>query len=295
MHFMESRIWVIRKVMDFFVRERECLSKLLDSPYLDVEDISDLRDTYGNTLLHIASEAGDVEAVKMLLDVISDVENDRGATPLHVAANGEVARLLIKYVYINEKDRDGRTPLHYAALSGRLDVVKVLIEQEDIFIDATDNEGNTPLMLALKERHIQVAKLLIESGAIINIRNNNGDTPLHFAVLIGDAELVRMMLERGADVNAQNADGDTPLHVAVRRGYVEIVKLLLSNNAKILRNKRNETPLHIAAMRCRDGLVNCFEIFEMLFKHSETELKKEVLSVLLNEEQRKVLALYGII
>jgi len=69
---------------------------------------------------------------------------------------------------VNAKDRDGYTPLSWAAGYGRLDVVKVLIEKG---ADVNDNgrDGWTPLMSAVKKGHSQVAELLIEKGASVEI------------------------------------------------------------------------------------------------------------------------------
>ncbi len=193
---------IIKEIMDFFLEEKQCLTKLLTNI-----DINEIKDMYGNTLLHVAASMGDVELVELLLEngANPNAKNEYGETPLHRATNAEVAKKLIRYgSYVNEKDRDGRTPLHYAAYHGRIDVVETLLENDALII--TDKDGQTPLHLALLEKRTQVAKLLLKYGADPNVKNKNGETPLHLAVRTGDAELIKMMIERGADVNAVDLD-----------------------------------------------------------------------------------------
>ena len=74
-----------------------------------------------------------------------------GDNALHWAAfkgNCEMCRLLI-YSGFNPKQRDnfGQTPLHLGCLSGSLNTVQVLVEQ-DIELEAVDFNGNVPRKLA---------------------------------------------------------------------------------------------------------------------------------------------------
>ena len=51
---------------------------------------------------------------------------------------------------INEKDKYGRTALHYAAVHALLDVVKRLVLEESDW-NIKDQRGDTPLEFALRE------------------------------------------------------------------------------------------------------------------------------------------------
>jgi len=81
--------------------------------------------------LHKAAEAGHIEAVKKHLAAGKDVNAKLkygGATPLHLAANKEIAELLIANgADVNAKSKAGCTPLHVAGFRGHKEIAELLI------------------------------------------------------------------------------------------------------------------------------------------------------------------------
>ena len=72
-------------------------------------------------------------------------------TPLHSAANKEIAELLIaKGADVNAKSDDGWTSLHDATSIGHNEIVELLITK-GADVNAKNNYGNTPLDLASGE------------------------------------------------------------------------------------------------------------------------------------------------
>jgi len=115
--------------------------------YLVIEQQIDpqCEDEYGNTALHRACAGGCQAVVELLAaelveynpitQVISEFTNKWKSTPLHTAANS--GHLNIVKLFIVEKNcdpnipgLDGMTPLHFAALSGHLHIVKYLIDEQ---------------------------------------------------------------------------------------------------------------------------------------------------------------------
>ncbi|TRM67250.1 ankyrin repeat protein, partial [Schizophyllum amplum] len=104
--------------------------------------------------------------------------------------------LLNKGVDINAQTGCGWTPLHFAAYSGQLDVVRLLVERH-CDIHARSKDGEESLHLACVYAYAEIAHLLIEAGADINSRYaDSGSTALHIVVEIGHLELVRLLVQQ---------------------------------------------------------------------------------------------------
>lgn len=89
---------------------------------------------------------------------------------LHSAAQHgdveEVRRLLEQGYQLNLFDDLGKTPLHYAAMGGHLDVLNVLLAA-GADVNAHDERviGNTPLREVADTCSFEVAKILVDAGA----------------------------------------------------------------------------------------------------------------------------------
>jgi len=156
--------------------------------------------------LHDATKAGDVVKVRQLLDQGADINAKSGVfewTPLHIAIAArktKIIELLIeKGADLEALDRDQRTPLHIAALSG-------FIEDAKPYTD--------------------MAKFLIEKGAEVNARDNSQSTPLHFAAFRGNVHMAELLIQKGADVNAVDKNGMTPAKVAVWQNHPRTAALI---------------------------------------------------------------------
>ena len=109
----------------------------------------------GNTVLHIACSVGSLEMVKYLIDSGHDtlVANSRKEFPLHIACTKNLGLAKITSykcgaAELEAKTVDGLTPLHLAASSGLLDVVKYLIETLHCSLFTPDSYSNNALAYA---------------------------------------------------------------------------------------------------------------------------------------------------
>jgi ankyrin repeat protein len=90
-------------------------------------------DHYGITPLHILSEYGRIDLVRLLVEHGADVNLTREKpTSLHMATeNGHlnVVQYLVDHgANVNYRDKDGVSPLHSACRGGYFDIVRFLVE-----------------------------------------------------------------------------------------------------------------------------------------------------------------------
>lgn len=107
--------------------------------------------------------------------------NPKGESPLMMASIKGYADLAQKLIDRGaDVNKTGWTPLHYAASSGQLIIIAMLIENS-AYIDAESPNGTTPLMMAAMYGTSAAVKLLLQEGADPQIRNQQGLTALQFA------------------------------------------------------------------------------------------------------------------
>ena len=129
----------------------------------------------------------------------------------------------------NSKDKNGATPLFWAASRGQKAVVQLLLDQEGVDADSTDNDGLTALSLAAITIHTATVKLLLEhkdAKANINSKDDNGETPLFLAAREGCEDMIRLLLKYGANIYVRNKYGETVEHQARSRGDKSMARLL---------------------------------------------------------------------
>ena len=89
------------------------------------------------------------------------------------------------------------------AAAGDTDRMRSLIS-EGLNINARDRQwGETPLHYAAESGHLDIMQVLLEAGADVNARTDHGGTALMSAALQGQAETVKILLDNGAGVNAK--------------------------------------------------------------------------------------------
>ena len=161
----------------------------------------DVRDSNGNTPLHVACREGDSNLVKCLLTPVSYLEtlvnkydipyqripqdldrrNYDGLSCLHLAALnnhvGVMELLLKKGAKVNARDRrSGRSVLHHAVESGNLEMVEFLLKQRKIDINCVTYGGSTPVVLAAGRGYTHIVEYLIANGADCSYLRMRDDT-----------------------------------------------------------------------------------------------------------------------
>jgi len=209
------------------------------------------------TAAHIASRLGHADILTELIRAGAEVDqrDEKRSRPLHYAANAAIAeKLIAQGAKVGEPKRGmlsssptSATPMYIAAMSGRADVVRVLIKHK-AELNPRDFPG--PLLWATFAGQLEVVGILLEGGAETESKGLlMNESALHVAArgaladMRGPAtpevrlKIAERLIDKGADVNATADIGyfvdSTPLMCAAGSGHVEMVKLLLDKGAKV--------------------------------------------------------------
>ena len=148
----------------------------------------------------------------------------------------EIKSLLNQGANVNVREKDGQTPLHYAAYLNNINIAKLLIDS-GADVNVQDKDGWAPLRWATHNGHPEIAKLLIEYEADVNARDNFATSSLHYAVKKGYYDIAKLLIENGADPFIKDTFGETPLDYCKN----EEMHKLLENYMNIYK-QRNKTP-----------------------------------------------------
>lgn len=156
-----------------------------------------MMDDDGRTPLDRAFGSGHMVLAEMMLrqDKYDQNEALNGCTPLHRAAylglTAAVRSLLTYGANAIAADEQGELAIHKAARQGHVETVRLLAEHSNI--NAVNAEGMTPLLWASLTGRDDVMQVLIDHGADLNHRNESLDglNAMELAELMGYREIAR--------------------------------------------------------------------------------------------------------
>lgn len=195
---------------------------------------------YGNqTALLSAAERGQDAVVKLLLDRGAKVwvKDEKGQTALSLAFYDEseaVLRVLLENgAKLDSRDQGGQILLW--ALKKKHATVARLALEKGAEPDAVDREGRTPLSWAAEKGFVEVVKILLQKRVNLEHRRDPpGFTPLVYAAAENeDTTVMKLLLQAGAQVVYKDKDQVTALQGAISRERPAAVELLLMKGAKI--------------------------------------------------------------
>jgi TonB family protein len=109
----------------------------------------------------------------------------------------------------------GFSALGRAALAGRTETVKALIEGKADVKWVDPKSGYTALMLAAGMGHSECVKVLIEAGAEVSATSGGKATALHMAAQADAEAVIDLLLAHGADIDGRTHAGFAPLEIAL--------------------------------------------------------------------------------
>jgi ankyrin repeat protein len=148
---------------------------------------------------------------------------------------------------LNTRNEEGEHALFLALRDDAPAVASFLLGQATVQIEARSRQDESPLMMAALKGKLESARRLIERKAEVN---KPGWTPLHYAATNAENEsvpMVRMLLEHHAYIDAASPNSTTPLMMAAHYGNPAVVKLLLEEGADpMIKNQQGLSAIDFA-------------------------------------------------
>jgi len=231
---------------------------LLDIPFLEAiltPATMESEDRNGKTILHSASEAGNVKAVQAILAAI-DADGNKPLAPAG-NRNGPLDKRdlngnnALDIALSRPDSRDHMETAEQLILAGAVSAHPIYYyfapAAKNANYDLRRADGLAPLHFAAREGHEGLISFLIERKAGVNIKNSSGATPLHEAARSGKVSVINLIIKNGAEINTQDANGNSVLHIAAPvENHQEVIKLFLDNGVNPnLRDDHGDTPLHV--------------------------------------------------
>ncbi|XP_046651126.1 serine/threonine-protein phosphatase 6 regulatory ankyrin repeat subunit B-like [Daphnia pulicaria] len=268
----------------------EIIDLLLAHPKVNVDDV----DGEGHTALHFAIHTSNVIAVQKFIDKGANpniLDKEGLLSPLHVAAQQRDGNPMIDLLLeaqkvkglgdVNDRNKQGKTALHYAAGSSNEITAEHLIEL-GADLHCRDNNGDPPLhVAAIHAKDMNIIDLLLKNmkqGDIEQYRNDKGLVCYAKMNCYGlDDQIVARLVEKGIepsnteptvcsqeidnilkegnfDVNSRDQNEETLLFFAIRANNVNGVRFLLERGADpTVRNIEGNTLFHTAALFLTDS------------------------------------------
>ena len=149
-------------------------------------------DTHGQPALILALQGESLKVAKVLWDakgIQIDIRNHAGETPLMMAAlKAEVDAATALVAHGAAVQKDGWSPLHYAATGGSAAIVRLLLSKGAV-LEARSPNGSTPLMMAARYGNEEAVDALLAAGGDRTLKNDLGMDASAFAASAGRERL----------------------------------------------------------------------------------------------------------
>ena len=140
----------------------------------------------------------------------------------------EVRSLLRDHPTLNPnwRNQDRWTPLHFACLYGRLEVVKLLLAHPAVNVNPPFCD-ETPFSLCCQFGHASVVHFMLENPQVdISLPDQDGHTPLWIASRNGHREVIERLIASGRDLGDFNVKPNCALEIAREFKRTEVAALL---------------------------------------------------------------------
>ena len=227
-----------------YVKEYIRKYKSVDSPLTN--------DSYGNSMIHIASQSNSLDILNMLIALKANlnITNKLNETPIHFAVRSKnldnINALLIQGVDLTISTSKGETPMFYAMLSGDIRVINMLYNNTSPMLNV-DNAGNNLIHYCILN--------------FPSFKNEDDDTKnAANSITNSKADIIRFLIEHGVNLEQLNLAGLTPLEMTGKQINREINREC-SLNTSSQNSKINESFFNIKPITTKMSKMTNIEKF----------------------------------
>ena len=202
----------------------------------------------------IAAKHNDIKIFTSLINYGAnvDITNDDGLSVYHFAAlsgNLEMSKILFS---IKSPDQNPKIPyIFYAVEGGNIDIVKMYLPLTPN-IHITKKDGTNLLFTAIESKDYNMFEFIRNLGVKIT-KSDLDFTLMHYVAKSGNCKIIQSLLDLGLSPNDLTKGGATPVYFAAENGNVDATRLLCQNvkDPKTYINTPTSsqmTPLYVASL-----------------------------------------------
>jgi ankyrin repeat protein len=166
---------------------------------------------------------------------------------------------------LGSKDRNGATPLAYAAMYANPSAVQML-SNGGADPNVADKDGITPLMLAVTD--VEKVRMLLEQGASVDAETKLGRRALLLAAAsAGNSDVLFELFKAGADLQYTDRRGWTALSLAARTGDSQMLEMILRELERLDADSKES----IGKALAEAARVNDLTSVQLLLKHGANQ------------------------
>lgn len=145
------------------------------------------------------------------------------------------------------KDKNGMRAIHFAAMNGHIDCVKLMIEKGGVNVNSAGERRLTPLLFAVSCGHQELVEFLLDNKAKQTVKDKFKKSAVIHATANGHLKILSLLLKKGGLFSDPDSSENYPVHYAAAYGFEACLDLLKKAGADLnVKNTWNLTPLSIA-------------------------------------------------
>lgn len=142
-----------------------------------------------------------------------------------------------------------QTPVFGSIEDGDMEEFTLCLSETPECIHETNKNGWTPLHQAAYSGELQMLKTLIAKGAELDATDHDGDTAVHYAAVQGELDCVKALAAAGCALETKDNDGETPMHVAHKSVKKELKALVEAAREKAAGGGADDAADAVAALK----------------------------------------------